>query len=1186
MKKTTKRIVILLVLAIMMAFATVSALASTYEGLTFTKSGDADKWHMRKPLEDAPYSFEMWIKLPKDLGDDVRPGYIFSNYDGGSKTSTYYGNSTYSNRTISLEVVAGGNPQLIYGPDGGTDVGGRVTIKFDQVDLRTGEWIHLAIVKEPTAVVCYVNGEVAQSIADKKVYWKDDLLQPYALGADNRSNNENYFRGTIREMTVYRDVRSAEEIKTSYIYGVKTSDVNMILHYDLSVKPEGYIIKDLTGNGYDLKKKAYDDYVPSASDIGAKGTGNLGTGAIEDTKSYDYSFAIVGDTQYITSWDTAYIDGVKNENTHLDILYDWILANKYEKNIKYVMGLGDITDKYNVKYNGSTTGASHDTAAEWEWAYSQISRLNGKIPYSVVRGNHDNEEYFDRYFANDSAYTSQFADPDYDSNAACFFEEGSVLNAYTKFNVGAEKYLLLLLDYDPSDAALGWAYKVIERNQDYRVIITTHSYLNDDKTLTTTGGDDIWEKVVKDNENVVLVLCGHVISSNIVKNEREGNDSNAVTEILINPQSRDGQYKYDTKAGMVAMLYFSNGGKDVRVEYISTVASTPEEDVYGTASVNNFELKLMNTYFDTKYGRMTSEYADATKYPFAVFGEDGSFRGAYGSLLDCVSPYDNGGAIYAAKNYISTNVWADGSYGENPRKAIIWVRSDYALASNETYNNMAQAKGTILIDLDGHTLTVSDSKALFPSTIKPWGSEYEYRSEFAVENGTIILGAKQLISFSASQGDKGLDVSNKEYVHTFTDVKFIASATTTNFFAGYSSSVAANPSAVFNDCIFDFSNAPDGMVMFNLGNSYIHTSVTVNGGEIISNGNSIVLSKNGTDTRKLEFGKTEGGNYTALKLPKDSTLPITSVNGGELEFVKISEGTETDIYRLRPASVSGVSYVPKMSITLEAQLKINVYVPVESTLKFTFDGVTYEKADVKNVGGVDYYVVSVSLPASSAAKDIKLTSTVNVGDTTANVTFTFSIPKYAKKVLNNASATEIEKTLVKDVLAYVQSAYNYFKEFNSPEEIARVNALVNELLTVGGEYNGEIETFVAVSANKDLVSRITLNLGDKPTVRFYVNEDGIEFLAGGKKLNTVEGKDEIYGNYVELDVYAYALCETITYSKGDASGEYHITSYLEKTMMDETLQLEENFEELLNIISCFIKYTESAADYRGSVIGK
>ena len=1184
MKKHLKKISFLALLALLMTVMAVSVFAATEEGLSFTKSGDADKWHMRKSLESAPYSFEMWIKIPETIADDTRPGYIFSNYDGGSSTSTYYGNSTYGNRTISLEVVAGGHPQLIYGPDSNGSLGSRVTIKFDQVDLRTGEWTHLAIVKEPNAVVCYVNGEVAQSIADSKTYYKDDILQPYALGGDNRSSNSYYFRGSVKNITVYKDVRTAEEVASSYSKGVNLTDVNMLLHYDLTEKPTNNFIEDLSGHGNHMMKKAYDGYTPAASDIGAKGTGSLGTGAVEDPEPYDYSFAVVGDTQYITSWDTAYIDGVKNENTHLNLLYDWIIANKNKKNIQYVMGLGDITDKYNVKYNNSTTGASHDTAAEWAWAYSQISRLDGVIPYSVVRGNHDNEKYFDQYFVNDT-YKSQFVDPDYADNSVCFFKDGSVLNAYNKFTVGTEKYLLLLLDYNPGDEVLDWANDVIARNKDYRVIINTHSYLNDeDKSLTQDGGDAIWQKIVNENENVVLVLAGHVISSNIVRNEREGANGNAVTEILINPQSRDGQYKYDTKAGMVAMLYFSNGGKDVRVEWISTVQSTSNEDVYANASVNNFSLKLMNSFIDAKYGKITNQYADATKYPVVVFSKDGDFIGAYESLFDCSSPYDNNGAIYAAKNHLSSNVWADGSYGDDPRVSIIWVRGDYALASNETYNNLAQTKGTIIIDLDGHSLTVSDERALFPSTIKPWGSEHEYRSEFAVKDGTIILGAKQLISFSASQGTNNLDVSKKEYVHSFTNVKFIASSTTTNFFAGYSSSVEANPSAVFNDCIFDFSNAPSDMTIFNLGNSYIHTNVTVNGGEIISNGNSLVLSKNGTATSKVTFGKTEDGNYTTITVPDGIALPITSVNDGELVFVKISDNAGNDTYRLRPAAVVDVNYLPKMSITLETQLMVNVYIPVESTEKFTFNGETYtdlEKLDKKTIEDSEYYVLTVSLPAAEAADSIKLVATVNVGDENATAKFNFSIFSYAKKVLENAAATDVEKALVKDVVAYIQSAYNYFAEFNTPEEIARVNSIANELLLTGGEYIGEPELDGVTVDNENLISAVALNLDAKPSIRFYVEKDGIIFTLNGKKLDTVSGTDA-NGAYVELDVYAYVLSETITYTLGEESGSYHISDYLYKAMEDESV---ENYENLLNLVCCFIKYTESAAAYRNSVIG-
>ena len=101
MKKTFKRIVILMMLALLFAVATVGAFASSSpDGITFSSSSTADKWHMRTPLADAPYSFETWIKVPTTIADDKRIGYFFSNYDGGYETSTYYGNETYGNRTI------------------------------------------------------------------------------------------------------------------------------------------------------------------------------------------------------------------------------------------------------------------------------------------------------------------------------------------------------------------------------------------------------------------------------------------------------------------------------------------------------------------------------------------------------------------------------------------------------------------------------------------------------------------------------------------------------------------------------------------------------------------------------------------------------------------------------------------------------------------------------------------------------------------------------------------------------------------------------------------------------------------------------------------------------------------------------------------------------------------------------
>ena len=1196
---------VLILMSCMLAFKTSANESTEAEGLSFSKEGDADKWHLRKPLADAPYSFETWLKVPVDATSG-RLGIIFSNYDGGSGTNTYYGNSTYSNRTISLEIHQNGVPRLYYGYDK-NGVATAKDIKFTNVDVRTGEWMNLAIVKESDAVVCYVNGEQKQSISDSNSYHSDILLQPFAFGGENRSNNNYYFQGNIKSFTLYKDARTAEEIMSSYKYGVSTSDKNMILHYDITTPPEEYYIEDLTGNGYYAAKKSYDNYVPSVNDIGATGTGSLGSGAVDDSadESYDYSFAIVGDTQYMTRWDAVQLNGVQSSTQHLKKVYDWLLANKDKKNIKYVMGLGDITDSYNKDYSSvSSSGYGFDTAMEWKIAYEQISRLNGVIPYSVVRGNHDNETYFDKYFADNVAdddvvntfYKSQFTDPDYESNSACFYSEDSALNAYTKFEVGTEKYLLLLLDDNPTDAVLEWAGNVIAKNPTYRVIINTHTYLgytggliDDSDTYSyatkdvkegENNGQLIWDKLVSKYENIALVLCGHDYkSSNVLRKERIGDNGNIVTELLICPQSIDVNDDSDPKAGMVAMLYFSNGGKDIRVEYIKTSDTLTSEDgadVYYNADVNNTKFSIMQSTTYVKYGYVMDSYLDTEKYPFIVFGEAGNFLGAYASLLDCVSSYDNDGAVYCAKGHMAANTWNGTSYGDNPKAATILLRRNYTYASTETYNNMAQVKGIITIDLDGHTLTANDAKALFPSTIKPWGDENTYTTQFDVINGTIQMGAKPLVTFSVAGTANNIDMSKKAFIHTFSNVKFIASPSASNLFAAYSQNnttpeAVGNPSLIFNECVFDLSSAPQGAVVFDLDNGYVHTDVTVNGGEFISNSTGFVMSKNATEESTLAFGKTSSGIYTSITVPNGTELPITSANNGVLTAVKTAEGTTTTTYQLAPVSVT--SYAPKMSITLANSFVMNVYVPVNSTQAFTFNGVTYDSSN--NYGGKNatlddgntYYLVTLPLGSSEAAKEMKLVAKVTVGEDTANATFTFSIPKYVAKVLANENATNIEKTLAKDVLAYIKEAYNYFDTHNDAEEIERVNTLIESII---GDYTlAPVSSGVTNTVSP--VTSVTLNLDAKPSIRFYVTDTTVEFFANGRKLNTVTGTDT-KGTYVELDVYAYALCATVTYTGG---GSYHISSFVNGSAGTAHEAL----------VKAFVKYTESAADYRASVIG-
>lgn len=83
-----------------------------------------------------------------------------------------------------------------------------------------------------------------------------------------------------------------------------------------------------------------------------------------------------------------------------------------------------------------------------------------------------------------------------------------VLYSHVKFNSGSYKYLVLALGYNPNDARLTWAQNIINSNEDREIIVVTHSYLN--ATNLTIEGENIWNKLVEQNKNIFLVVCGHL----------------------------------------------------------------------------------------------------------------------------------------------------------------------------------------------------------------------------------------------------------------------------------------------------------------------------------------------------------------------------------------------------------------------------------------------------------------------------------------------------------------------------------------------------------------------------------------------------------------------------------------------------------------------------------------------------
>jgi hypothetical protein len=548
MKKIISLIILFLIT--MLFFNNLKNTSAASTGMTFDLN---DNYQSVKALEAMPKSYEAVLNIPRTI--DSSPGVIYSNLgyntfeDFYSFEVHYANNKAYPVLYLDVDNVDGRNIET-------------AKFEFTDINLASSSRVQVTITldttnEEATVAKCYLNGSLMQTLEKKLPAEYNNLnyvpKTPAKLGScyDGKFgspydtvNTSTYFKGEIYKLSLYKHTRTLEEIEA----GVNLKDKNLLAHYELDNSNVGQDILDLTSNHYDLKyTKLFFDKEPA--------------------KDYAYSFAVVGDTQSLCELHTK----------HMDTLYDWIIKNKDDKKIKYVIGLGDITE------------GDHD----WEWvvAKNTISKLDGVIPYSLIRGNHDTSPQFNKTFANDT-YMNQFSG---------FYKEGDVNASYRLLKIGSTNYLFLTLNYGAFDDELNWACNIIEKYPNHKVVISTHAYLystgerlnstnglrpktsNDDDfkfghvTNVTdaayNNGNQIWEKLVSKYANISLVLSGHVNTSNVVVSQDVGVHGNVVTQMLVNPQDMEKSAsiaKVDGY-GMVCMLYFNEDGSEMQVEYISTV---------------------------------------------------------------------------------------------------------------------------------------------------------------------------------------------------------------------------------------------------------------------------------------------------------------------------------------------------------------------------------------------------------------------------------------------------------------------------------------------------------------------------------------------------------------------------------------------------------------------------------------
>ncbi len=558
-KMSKKKILLILSLIVITVLAAISVSATENEGFTFEKG---TTYEIRNPFRSgAPSTVEATVYLEDTT---AASGVILGNY-------WYKYTSVVS---IDFKIEKDGMPRI------SIQTGNNTFSNYDFTDVKieSGKFLTLRFVIDRSTegahkAMLYVDGALMQTIENEKIV-QQSTPQAFVFGGNRNApnigdGNSEYFKGKISKLTVWTETVYPEDSETA-----------PLLTFDYSASNTKDVITDTTGNGYDAY---YTERFLTKDEIPER---------IED---YSYTFAVLGDPQYVAS----------NHPDHYQKIYDWIIAQHPE----YVIGLGDIQDEMS-----NTSDAAHE---QWKVAQSAIFSLDDAgIPHTHIRGNHDYATIYKQYLPWER-YSYIFDGV----NAGSY--SNNIVNTWRTIEMGDTKWLILGLDYNPSAKVINWAKTVIEEHPEHNVIIASHSYLNRVGNVTNNANSKmIWSELADKYANVVLVLCGHVYSDNIIVNKKVNSVGTTVTEMLIDYQYLDTYYS--TPLAIATLFHFSEDGRTLQVENYSTY----NEAYYKMANQFTVELDVL----DVEKSEIKNE--GTPDYELSAATESGTIDGYTWSICD------------------------------------------------------------------------------------------------------------------------------------------------------------------------------------------------------------------------------------------------------------------------------------------------------------------------------------------------------------------------------------------------------------------------------------------------------------------------------------------------------------------------------------------------------------------------
>ena len=291
-----------------------------------------------------------------------------------------------------------------------------------------------------------------------------------------------------------------------------------------------------------------------------------------------FTLAILPDTQiYTESYPEIFT-----------IQTQWLVNNIDKLNIAFVLHEGDIQHT--------------NTEDQWKRAYSSMSLLDGKIPYAVVKGNHDmgpegkcevrESPLFEKFFPVDKYIGLNTFGGTFDPNL--------LDNSYHLFEKADIGWLILALEYLPRDRVLDWANDISAFHKDRKIIILTHSHVYKDNKLHgeepvptdnlgiinspagANNGIQTWDKLIRKHNNMSFVFNGHFLD--IGRFSAKGDHGNIIHQMLANYQDME-----KGGSGYLRLAQFDPSKKKVHIKTYS-----PYLDSYLSDDSNEFILENCN----------------------------------------------------------------------------------------------------------------------------------------------------------------------------------------------------------------------------------------------------------------------------------------------------------------------------------------------------------------------------------------------------------------------------------------------------------------------------------------------------------------------------------------------------------------------------------------------------------------